>query len=313
MGFQWASALWAQEFFVSTDKGNLGVVGIGDCSFRKILQSTSSTRYFRDITFHPNGKLYGYSGGSIFEMDTAQNGTPKFIAHSDSVIASSLTADGKGIIYGALNELWSFDVTTNQFKILGNIMVDGQQVTAGGDLTFYNGELYVAAADNTLVKVNISDPTKSSVYMTFSSTEVVIGIVSFKDCITKTFAITDGSRASILEIDWKNRTTKFLCTLPTGVYGAASRFEFLASKPDTTVIEQYTCDTNQVKSVTQVFKNSVNCDSSVTTKTIYLGSKPTITTYATCNFNDAKSDTTKFKNAKGCDSLVIKIDRKSVV
>ena len=114
IGFQWASALWAQEFFVSTDNGNLGVVGIGDCSFRKILQSTSSTRYFRDITFHPNGKLYGYSAGSIFEMDTAQNGTPRFIAHSDSVIASSLTADGKGIIYGALNELWSFDVRSEE-------------------------------------------------------------------------------------------------------------------------------------------------------------------------------------------------------
>ena len=297
----------AQEFFIYDSNGNLGVVNFNTCAYR-LIPINSGLSIFPDITFHPNGKLYVYGGAAIYELDTLPNSSPRLIAQTTGIKSSSLTTDVNGIMYGAYTQLWSFNLATNQFKVHGDLMAEGQPITASGDLTFYNGELFVSTTSNTLVKVNIEDPTQSSTFMSFPSAVEVYGIVSFKDCgKTKTYATTSGAASKILEIDWKNKTSRAVCSVPVEIFGAASRYEYLASKSDTTFIDQYTCDSNQVKSVTQILKNSENCDSTVTNRTIYRGSKPTIINVPVCNLNEIKPDTIRLTNIKGCDSLVIKI------
>ena len=301
-----SNTLKAQDFFISDNVGNLGKVDLATCTYKKIPLKINQP-FIGDITFHPNGKLYGVTNSSFFTLDTLPNSTATLIS---SVVpsSSSLTSDNNGIIYGAGSQYWSYNPSTQAIKNYGYMVAEGDTVRAAGDLTFYNGDLYVASRKNKLVKINLQDPSNCTTYMSFSPQDTILGIVSFKGCDgTKTYAIKYGDNSSdILEIDWQNKKTKFVCTVPVAIYGAASRFEFLASKPDTTTIEQFTCDSSKAKVTTQRLKNVLNCDSLVTTKIVFGGSTPTFTTFNTCETNKAKTDTVRLINFRGCDSLIIR-------
>jgi gliding motility-associated-like protein len=305
--------LKAQSFFVCDNKGNIGKVNIANCTYKSI-PLNNSVIFFADITFHPNGKLYGYLLGDIYEIDTIPNSTPRIIAHSDSISASSLTTDKNGIIYGAGIKLWSYNVATNKFRIHGDMIADNELIEAAGDLTFYNSNLYVSSNKNKMIQLNIEDPTKSTTFLTFNSQDTVLGIMSYKDCgRVRTFATTNDSNARVLEIDWKTKTTKPVCNLPVIIFGAASEYEFLASASDTTFVEQYTCDANKAKVTTQNLLNSQKCDSVVTTKIIYAGSNPTYLKASTCEISKVGTTSVNLKNQRGCDStvyttLTLKID-----
>ena len=298
--------LFAQDFFICDDRGDIGKVDLQNCSYKRIPLSRSGV-FIGDITFHPNGKLYGVSNKNFFELDTLPN-TPSVPINVTIPSSSSLTADNNGVIYGAGSQYWSYNPATQIFKNYGYMVAQGDTVRAAGDLTFYNGDLYVASTKNQLVQINLQDPKNCKVFMTFALQDTILGIVTFKGCDgTKTYAIKYGEISSdILEIDWQNKKTKFVCTVPVAIYGAASRFEFLASKPDTTIIEQITCDSSKAKVTTQRLKNVLNCDSLVTTKIVFGGSTPTFTTFNTCETNKAKTDTIRLINFRGCDSLIIR-------
>jgi hypothetical protein len=297
--------LKAQELFICDDMGNIGKVNFANCSY-KAIPLNNNLLLFLDITFHPNGKLYGYLLGKLFEIDTIPNSTPRLIAYNDKIRGNSLTSDKNGIIYGAGSQLWSYNVATNQFKIHGDIMADNEMIQASGDLTFYNGNLYVSTSKNKLVQLNIEDPTQSTIFLTFSSQDTVFGIMSYKDCDrVRTFATTNDRNARILEIDWKAKTTKPVCNLPVRIYGAASEYEFLASVSDTTFAVQYTCNANKIGVTTQTLKNGQNCDSIVTTKLIYAAPDTTYATGTTCEISKVGLNTLNLKTLKGCDSIVV--------
>jgi hypothetical protein len=294
----------AQEFFVCDNAGNIGKVNMSNCSY-KLIPLTKVVPYFVDITFHPNGKLYGFLSGNLYEIDTIPNSFPKIVAYKFGLESTSLTADKNGTIYGASSQLWSYSLATNQFKIHGNMLVDNVLIQAGGDLTFYNGNLYVATGNNKMVQINIEDPSKSTIVLSFPSQDTIFGIMSYVDCgKVRTFATTNSINSEVLEIDWNTFTTKSVCNVPVTIYGAASRYEFLASKPDTTFLEQYTCDSSKSKITSQTYKNSQNCDSIVTTKILYAGSNPLYETFYTCDVSKVRTSALKFINKRGCDSII---------
>jgi gliding motility-associated-like protein len=312
--FSLATTLKAQEFFICDDVGNIGKVNLLDCSYTSI-PIKKIVPFFTDITFHPNGKLYGCVNRNIYEIDTQPNSSPRFVASSDFAYATSLTADKNGIIYGADGILWSYNIATNQFRSHGFMKVGSEYITAGGDLTFYNGNLYVASDKNKMVQLNIDQPTASSFVFSFASRDTIFGIMSYKDCDkVRTFATNNRKNSDIYEIDWLTKTTNIVCTIPVKVYGAASRYEFLASKPDTTLLELTTCDPNKAKTTTQTLKTSFNCDSIVTTKITYAKPDPTSFQKTLCEgdsflFGNKFYQQTGiynhiFQSKYGCDSLV---------
>jgi gliding motility-associated-like protein len=299
------NTLQAQEFFICDENGDLGKVNLQNCSYKRIPQKRNGW-FIGDITFNPNGKMYGVANATFFQLDTLPNSVSIPITNISIPGSTSLTADQNGIIYGAGSQYWSYNPLTKAFKNYGYMVAEGDTIKAAGDLTYYNGDLYVVSTKNKLVKLNLQNPTRCTTIMAFSNQNIVLGIVSFKDCEgSKTYAITAGDSSKILEIDWQNKTTKHVCTIPVEVLGAASRFEYLASKPDITYIEQYTCDKTMEGIITQKLRNVQNCDSTITIKTLYIGSSPTFTSFYTCDKRAIKTDTIRLKNIHGCDSLII--------
>jgi gliding motility-associated-like protein len=304
----------AQEFYICDSNGNLGKVNLKDCSY-KAIPLIKTVAFFTDITFHPNGKLYGCASGSLYEIDTLPNSRPRLVASSNFAGSTSLTADKNGIIYGADTELWSYNPATNQYKRHGPMKAGNQPVYAGGDLTFYNGNLYVASDKNQIVELNIDQPTASSIAFTIPSKDTIFGIMSSKDCDkVRTYVTNNRANSDIFEINWLSKTTSYVCTIPVRVYGAASRYEFLASKPDTTLVESLTCDPTQAKTTTQTLKNSLNCDSLVTTKIIYVKPNTTTLSKTLCDGDSLLFGNKYFKqngtyaltlqSQWGCDSLI---------
>jgi gliding motility-associated-like protein len=298
------SFLQAQEFFICDDVGNIGKVNLDACSYKSITLN-KVVRFFSDITFHPNGKLYGCSNNNLYEIDTLPDTSPRLVARTSS--STSLTADKNGLIYGADNILWSYNLANSQFRNHGLIRVGNEIIQAGGDLTFYNGNLYVSTDKNKMVQLDIENPNLSSYILNFSSRDTIYGIMSYKDCDkVRTFATSNNRNSEIFEIDWLTKATNSICKIPVRVYGAASRYEFLASKSDTTFIDLTTCDSTQAKTTTQLLKNSQNCDSIVANRISYIGSPPTYETFFTCDSSKTPLSILRLKNQKGCDSLVYK-------
>ena len=216
----------AQSIYLSTTSNDLYRLNIETCTF-EFLTSIASEVF--DITFHPNGQLYGVSGnGSFFEVDTV-TGAVDQIHKFDGQFYNSLTTSADGIIYttGSHEELWSYDLSSGEATFHGET---GFKAT--GDLTFYDGQLYAAVTGNRIALIDIDSTENSIILIEEPVPGEIFGIVSFtEDCSEiNSYAITDED-SDIYLIDFENNTLDFICELDIEIGGGASTFEFLASAP----------------------------------------------------------------------------------
>jgi len=223
----------AQVIYVSTSDFDVYALDLNDCSLELVVDINSSFDIF-DISFHPNGNLYGIApAGQLIQIDIVTGSTS--VVHTFSPLnfnpyfLTSLTVAGDGTIYTIGNEgkLYSYNIATGSAICHGNI---GYPAT--GDLTFYDGNLYVAANDNNIVQVDIDNPSNSSVVVNGDINGRIFGIVSFaNDCNdVNVYAITNGD-SQIYEINFEDNSLDFVCGLDVEVFGGASTFEFLGSSP----------------------------------------------------------------------------------
>lgn len=209
---------------MNNSDGNLISLDINGCTTSTVIGIGSYT----DIANHPDGFLYGVkSNGQLFRINI-NNGTSTVVASFPGSSYFALTADSDGNIFGASGNgnLASYNPTTNTSVTYPNMGYD-----ASGDLTFYQGEMYMATDDNQMVKIDPNTPSNNSVFIDFSSAGATIyGIVSAVDgCNVQTYATSNDSSSRIYEIDWENQTFTQVCTVPHQIYGGASEFEFNAS------------------------------------------------------------------------------------
>ncbi len=208
-----------------------------------------------DIALAPDKNIYGITGGgTLYKLDTL-NGKTTLIFQLPSPGAwesyNSLVADLQGVFYitGSHGRLFSFDLNSKTLKEHGNI-----GYPASGDLTFFNGKLYMMAIGNRVIAVNLDDPSKSSIFYEFSinPNQSVTGIFSYSEsCSGKVRAFgTIGSAPNLYEFDLINKTAQFVCTLSgiegnIGFGGGTSTYEFLLSSPINIVeksIKNPSCD-----------------------------------------------------------------------
>ncbi|MEM7571535.1 MAG: gliding motility-associated C-terminal domain-containing protein [Bacteroidota bacterium] len=221
--------LTAQEIVLSTLDNRLYSFDPADCTFEQIgFMPESST----DISFHPNGNFYALNGGgSLFEIDIVSGSSTLLHTFENGAtqLYTALTISAEGIFYacGLNGDLWSYDLVTDQGTFLGDVGFGAE-----GDLTFFAGELYMAAQDDNIVRVNLDNPANSSVVIDANVTGRIFGIVSFvESCEDVTvYALTNNS-ASIYEVNFQETSLDFFCTIPLQVSGGASTFEFLGSNP----------------------------------------------------------------------------------
>lgn len=221
--------LSGQEIFLSTLNNLLYRLNLEDCSYQQVgAMPISST----DISFHPNGNLYSVSStGSLFELDIT-NGNAALVHTfqvSSSQLFTALTISAEGVFYvcGLGGDLYQYDLMSDNGIFLGNVGFGAE-----GDLTFYEGELYMAAEDDNIVLVDIDNPGNSTVAINGSVPGRIFGVVSYAASCEEisVYALTDNA-ANVYEVNFEEESLDFFCSIPLQVSGGASTFEFLGSNP----------------------------------------------------------------------------------
>ena len=236
-----AKTLVSQVIYVNSTENKLYKLDLEACSY-DFLTNINAQAF--DITFHPNGNLYGLAGsGRIYQIDTLTGATVD-IHQMGGQNFNSLTADKEGIMYatGNLGQIWSYNLETDV-----SINHGGMGFNATGDLTFYQGNLYAAVSGNRIALVDVENPDSSSIVLQQYIQGEIFGIVSYiDDCEVKSYAITN-ENSDIYEIDFEGEAMNFVCELNIEIGGGASTFEFLASAPlliDTVTIINPNCNSS---------------------------------------------------------------------
>lgn len=215
----------AQNLLINNGNNELIAFNADDCSTDFALNISSYT----DIATHPNGFLYGInSNGQLFEISLQTGITNEVHDFSGASNYFALTADADGNIFAAAGNgaLSSYNPTTGD-----DIFYQNTGFEASGDLTFYQGQMYMATFDNTIVSIHPDDPSQNAVFIDFAGSNATIyGIVSsVEGCTVNTYAFSNDNQAEVYQIDWENQGFNFICTIPHRVFGGASEFEFDAS------------------------------------------------------------------------------------
>lgn len=217
---------WSQEVCVCKQNGEIYKVDFQICTTTLLCDVNIKDVAF-DLTFHPNGKLYIISYDGKLNEVNKNNGTITLVHDFGGQIYTSLVTDANGIFYatGDKGLLFTYDMKIDKEDYLGDI-----GYSAAGDLTFFNGNLYMAAINNKLVQIDINDPSNSFVIMNIKVSNKVYGIFSYGNkCgeIEPYLAAED----DIYKIDFLNKSLQFICKFDFGVAGGASTFEFYGSNP----------------------------------------------------------------------------------
>ncbi|HZV68262.1 MAG TPA: gliding motility-associated C-terminal domain-containing protein [Saprospiraceae bacterium] len=221
--------LFSQVIYLSTTDTSIYRLNIVTCDYSEVVKVV---RALTDISFHPDGTLYGVDGGgNLFEIDT-MNGATTVVHHFNGLgqIFNSLTTSAEGIIYstGSEGRLFTYDKTNDQADYLGNF---GYKAT--GDLTFYKGNLYAAAEFDRIILIDLSNLANSYIAVDENILgKEVFGIVSYsQSCDSiKCYAISSGD-SDIYEIDFISESFQPVCHLNIRVGGGASTYEFFGSSP----------------------------------------------------------------------------------
>ena len=175
--------------------------------------------------------------GYLYKSNLTSSGTNntctnigKFITTpTSSLNFYGLTVGNGGIVYAAIgSRIESYNPNTNVFKVLGSIPTNW---SIGGDLLFYQGALYEAVkvngGDNALIKINLTNPSASTLYMNFNAGSNVYGFASVTiPCSgNQTYALsTVGNNTEVFTVDMitKTQATTATCSLNFKVNDAAS-------------------------------------------------------------------------------------------
>jgi len=217
---------YSQEITLLSGDSRIYALNIENCNLDLIVVLD---RPFSDISFAPDGRFFGVDlFGELYEISLT-SGLSTFRAGGFGEGANSLTISAAGVAYitGTSGDLWSFNVLNGQVNNLGNL---GRE--ASGDLTFYEGNLYVATEGDNIVQVNLNTVRNSRIVIDENVDGDIFGVVSFaENCDqVETFAVTNAPNA-IYRIDFDNARLTKVCDLDISIFGGASTFEFFGSDP----------------------------------------------------------------------------------
>ena len=178
--------------------------------------------------------------GNLYKNTLGVNGTVgnctligQFLSKSTGI--NGLTVGTGGIVYAAYNnKIETYDPSTNTFGTLGTLPVSD---TVSGDLLFYQGVLYEACKNKGnyfLVKVNLTNPGASTVFMNFNAGVNVFGFASVTvPCANnQSYAVSQTGQIYAVDLTNKTQSSTVKCALGLTIYDAASVAETIVdSRP----------------------------------------------------------------------------------
>src|SRR5215216_5865740 len=145
-----------------------------------------TSQFMSDLTWASNGKLYGIAGG-IWEIDPNTAAIQRMPDLPGGYFGgNAMTADGLGNLYMVAVIPFSFhiirlNIATWQVCFIANISAAG--LSSAGDLSFFNGDLYLSSASkgNQIVKINVQTGEFDPVTVINPSTGGYYGLVNGGD------------------------------------------------------------------------------------------------------------------------------------
>ncbi|WP_153798959.1 gliding motility-associated C-terminal domain-containing protein [Foetidibacter luteolus] len=214
------TTLSAQQFYASTSTSiNRVTITSSGCEVRNMGINCADDIF-----------CIALSGDTLYFLSTHKGLYRSFISQPGSCEKvmdlqplNSLTVDRNGMLYGAI---------ANQFLIINpykkTIVKSLLPYPAAGDMTFYKGELYLAASPDAIVRINIANPAASEIYFTIDRAGIY-GLTSTPaSCNSnRLFAlISNGTETEIIELDMdKKLSLGTTCILPGSYHDAASTVE----------------------------------------------------------------------------------------
>ena len=180
------------------------------------------TSTIQDIAYHPNGNLYGIVANYFITIDLGNCTSSTIATHSTG--SNSLVAAADGTLYAASGDLYTVDPNTGVFTSLGTLPCQ-----SGGDLAFHDGDLYLTCDNGDLIKVDINNPSNSTVIGNLG-TGYWHGLWTvYTDCNNTEVLVA--SQNNLYNVDLNNANTTLNCTLGTSwITGATMQGDFNASE-----------------------------------------------------------------------------------
>lgn len=177
-----------------------------------------------DVTIDTFHQFWTIGGTSIYRVDTTQN--TLVFEHNLNTISgvAGMATDANNIIWLAGGYLFSYDPLLKTHTNFGPM-----NYVCAGDLTFWNGDLYMTSTTNQIIKIDRNNPTNCMVHLDLNQSP--IGLATIWNCVTgqtRTFAFGEGD---VLEINFADKTYELATDLKIGATGATSPTEWHASLP----------------------------------------------------------------------------------
>ncbi len=184
-----------------------------------------------DIAYHPNGNLYGIVTDYFVSINLASCGATTISTHATG--ANSLVAAADGTLYAAGSDLYTVDPVTGVFTSLGAL-----PCLSGGDLAFYNGELYLTCFTGVVLKVNIANPAASSVAGNLGSGNWFGFWAAHYGCDDTQMYV--GSQSEIYEVDMNTVSATLSCSLgiQSSIAGGTMEGDYYASDCDLGLLDE---------------------------------------------------------------------------
>ncbi|WP_036674951.1 gliding motility-associated C-terminal domain-containing protein [Pedobacter heparinus] len=223
----------AQTFYVSAPKNPANIITGSDIYkvtltpnglVSELISNCSPNDQFFSIAMNKNG-FYWLRSPYFYKGDINGNALINCqLLTGVTTGSSALTIGPDNKAYYSSNSLYATDLTTLQTVSLGPM-----SYFPTGDMCFFKGSLYMAASQG-IIKVDITDPTKSYVYLPLSPNLNMFGLVSVATSLRKNtvygLCSVTPYQTDVLELDLENkRIIGVVGSLPYGILDAASPVE----------------------------------------------------------------------------------------
>ena len=177
---------------------------------------------YDDLAWSPTGKLYGIERytGAIRVIDHI-TGHTQMAANTGYLFSNGMTADDQGMLYLASytsTMQWyviKLNPTNGAVTVIASLTAMG--LTSAGDLTFFNGYLYVSCNNSKLAQIDIRNGNVQTISYTGSGPGGAYGITSLGDGY-----LYMSSSDMVYRMDPANWTMSYYMTFPT--YGFTTGF-----------------------------------------------------------------------------------------
>lgn len=230
--FAFAKAQSVNTSYLCLGNGDVVLADLGNCTSTVVASHTSA---FYDIAQgDTDDTLYGTRNSELFRINVTTGainslGNLTVVGTTTSFNINSLVKESQGVLLGVHEDqpgaLFRIDVAAMTATFLGNTGFG-----SAGDLTFFNGNLYLSAESNELVLIDVANPGNSSLIGTipstagFSSVFGVVTIITANPCaVNPTYALVATGGNDTRFVDVNTAQTTFNCSnvVNSTIFGAA--------------------------------------------------------------------------------------------